>query len=64
MANTAPKKFTTAFTMRIDDEFTKALGELQRLDEAPTPPTKAEVIRDAVMEMLMRRRKASKRKEG
>lgn len=64
MANTAPKKFTSAFTMRVDDQFTKSIGELQEYMRNPTAPPVSEVIRIAVNEALEKRRKASKRKEG
>jgi hypothetical protein len=58
MPNVNPVKYTTAFTMRVDQEFLDALEELRRLR---TPiPGKADVIRELVMEAL-KRAKAKKR---
>jgi len=58
MPNVSPVKYTTAFTMRVDQEFLDAVEELRRLQ---TPiPTKADAIRAAVMEAL-KRAKAKKR---
>ena len=54
MANVNPVKYTTAFTMRVDQEFLDAVEELRRL-QSPIP-TKADAIRAAVMEALKRAR--------
>jgi hypothetical protein len=52
MPNVNPVKYTTAFTMRADQEFLDAVEELRRL-QSPIP-TKADVIRAAVMDALKR----------
>jgi hypothetical protein len=60
MPNVNPVKYTTAFTMRADQEFLDAVEELRRLQ---TPiPTKADAIRAAVMEALERAKAKSKRR--
>jgi hypothetical protein len=48
MPNVSPIKYTTAFTMRVDQEFLDAVEELRRL-QSPIP-TKSDVIREAVLE--------------
>jgi hypothetical protein len=59
MANVNPVKYTTAFTMRVDKEFLDALEELRRLQ---TPiPSKADVLRELVMEALKRTKAKGKR---
>lgn len=50
--------------IRVDDEFLRHVGEIQRSDTAPTTPTMAEVIRMAVKEMAISRRKPPRRKDG
>ena len=52
MPNVSPLKYSTAFTMRVDQEFLDAVDELRRL-QSPIP-TKADAIRAAVMEALKR----------
>jgi len=66
MANTNPVKYTTAFTMRADQEFLKAVEELRRFtvlsSSADEPiPTKSDVVREAVMEALKRAKAKGKR---
>jgi hypothetical protein len=58
MPNVNPVKYTTAFTMRVDQEFLDAVEELRGL-QRPIP-TKADAIREAVMEAL-KRAKAKRR---
>ena len=52
MPNVSPVKYTTAFTMRVDQEFLDAVEELRRLQTSI--PSKSDVIRDLVMEALRR----------
>jgi ABC-type transport system involved in cytochrome bd biosynthesis fused ATPase/permease subunit len=68
MPNVNPVKYTTAFTMRADQEFLDAVEELRRLQtlaavkaDAEHLPTKSDVIREAVMEALKRARAKGKR---
>jgi hypothetical protein len=59
MPNVNPVKYATDFTMRVDQEFLDAVEELRRLQ---TPiPTKADAIREAVMEALKRAKARGKR---
>ena len=52
MPNVSPVRYTTVFTMRVDQGFLDAVDELRRLQ---TPiPSKSTVIREAVMEALHR----------
>jgi hypothetical protein len=52
MPNVSPVRYTTVFTMRVDQGFLDAVDELRRLQ---TPiPSKSNVIREAVMEALHR----------
>lgn len=63
MANVSPKKFTTAFTMRVDDEFLRAV-EVVRRSHDPVP-SKSDAIRVEMLAAAARiQRKAAKRKEG
>ena len=59
MANVNPTKYTTAFTMRVDQEFLDAVEELRR-SQSPIP-TKADAIRAAVMAALKQAKAKSKR---
>lgn len=48
MANTNPKRLTTAFTMRVDQDF---LDELEKARALRRPiPTRADLIRELVKE--------------
>jgi hypothetical protein len=67
MANTNPKKYTAAFTMRADGEFLDAVEELRRLETvaavkagAEQLPSKSDVVREAVMEALKRAKSKGK----
>lgn len=42
--------------LRTDEDFLRAVGELQRLDDAAIVPTMSDVIRDAVFRELARRK--------
>lgn len=59
MPNVNPVKYTTAFTMRVDEDFLDAVEQLRKM-ESPIP-SKSDAIRAAVMETLAAR-KARKRK--
>lgn len=57
MVNVAPRRFGRPFTMRGDGEFDAAVRELQHADLEQPPPSKSEVIRQAVLEARDRKRK-------
>lgn len=59
MANTNPKTLTGAMTLRTDPAFVEAIEELRRLAPGPIP-TKSDAIREAVFEVLERRRAATR----
>jgi len=66
MANTNPKIQTSAFTMRVDPEFLRAVEELRRFTVLSSSvdepiPTKSDVIREAVMEALKRAKAKGKK---
>ena len=63
MGNTAPLKYSKPFFMRVDDEFEKAIGEIQRASTDKTTPAKADVVRDAVFKERDRLRKAAERRK-
>jgi len=55
MGNVTPLKYDTLFTIRVDEEFLKAVEELRRLQDDPIP-SKSKLIRDLVTEALKRAR--------
>ena len=58
MPNVSPQRYTIALNMRIDQEFMDALDELRAMQKPI--PTKAEVIRMAVLEVLATRKANAK----
>jgi predicted transcriptional regulator len=60
MPNVSPVRYTTVFTMRVDQDFLDAVDELRRLR---TPiSSKSNVIRGAVMDALKRAKAKGKRR--
>jgi hypothetical protein len=59
MPNVSPIKYSTIFTIRVDQEFLDAVEELREL-QRPIP-TKSNVVREAVMEALKRAKARVKR---
>ncbi len=54
----AAKRYDRALTLRGDDELFRAVKELQKLGEGELDmPTKSDVIRDAILNELDRKRK-------
>jgi Ribbon-helix-helix protein, copG family len=60
MPNVSPVRYTTVFTMRVDQDFLDAVDKLRRLR---TPIlSKSNVIRVAVMDALKRAKAKGKRR--
>ena len=59
MPNVSPIKYSTIFTIRVDQEFLDAVEELRELQRSI--PTKSNVVREAVMEALKRAKARVKR---
>ena len=55
----SPIKYSTIFTIRVDQEFLDAVEELRELQRSI--PTKSNVVREAVMEALKRAKARVKR---
>jgi ribosomal protein L4 len=62
MGNTASVKYNIPVTIRVDQEFVEAVKELRRA--ADDPPTKADIIRRAVLNERDRERKAAEKKRN
>jgi metal-responsive CopG/Arc/MetJ family transcriptional regulator len=61
MANKAPVRYTTGFTMRVDDDFLATVDELRRLSDPI--PTRSDAIRMAVIDALRTARRARERQK-
>lgn len=59
MANSGPLKYDISQTYRVDQAFVDAVEELRTLIRPI--PTKSDVVRNAVFQMLERERKRAKR---